>query len=256
LSRRKVRREGFVPECGPKLLTTILKAYLSANARENPVHYNEIARNLNIHETTVSRNIKFLVRAKFLQEVTRGTHKLTELGFKYAYDICYDIKDEARDVLRNLLVEYDLTNYVRSVILTRGPVTRDELVKRIASYTGLPLVSRYKTGINTFIDLLIDAGLLIEKDGVLNIEEKLTKEEYIEKSEVPIERISVKQEYSITELKMAHVEIRLRPTIDDIKIARNLLDMFETYILKASEERKQKEKVKSDVEKKLNNYFR
>ena len=55
---------------------------------------------------------------------------------------------------------------------------------------------------------------------------------------------------------MAHVEIRLRPTIDDIKIARNLLDMFETYILKASEERKQKEKVKSDVEKKLNNYFR
>jgi len=73
--------------------------------------------------------------------------------------------DDAVAALREILSEYDLTSWIHKHLSVKGPLSREELIRRIALHIDVPLsMSRFRVGINAFIDMLLGASLLIQGD--------------------------------------------------------------------------------------------
>jgi len=88
--------------------------------------------------------------AFFIKERPKN-YKLTEKGCEYAKRLELGLEEEAREILRETLLAYDLAKWICNLIRIRETksILRDELVRRIAAQIDVPLkIHRFKSGIN------------------------------------------------------------------------------------------------------------
>jgi len=225
---RKTRREGFVPECSFERLNELLRAFEEAGACKSGVSYKSVAELLGKDETWVSRNAKFLLRAGFLMRERRAVYKLTDKGCQYVRALELKLYDDAVAALREILSEYDLTSWIHKHLRVKGPLSREELVRRIALHIDVPLdTSRFRVGINAFVDMLLNAGLLIQgDDGLLRApsERIVPKPVYAEVVYNAHQRFTESKE--LVEFRYKHIHVTLKPCLDDIEIIERWLDML------------------------------
>jgi len=159
----------YIPEAVTfDTLNRILKAYLRAGGYEKPVSYRAAATRSGVHPTVVSSNNKFLVSSGFLTEEGRGTFKLSEKASRYAQLLDWGKEEEAKKPLREILSEYKFIAQILDYITINRKVTKDELMTRIISMSGIPRNSRYVTGVNSLFEMLTFSELLKEDDGAFS----------------------------------------------------------------------------------------
>jgi len=177
------KEKALIPEgIGLEILNRILLAYLKAGANEKAINYMDAAARSGAHHTKVSLNNKFLVAANFLTEEGRGTFKLTEKATKYTQMLDWGRLEEAKEPLREILNDYTLVRTVIDYITINNRVSRDDLITKIVSMSGVTKKTRYVTGVNTMIDMLTFSGLVREDDGMLT---------YVEKPPKPVPEITL-----------------------------------------------------------------
>jgi predicted transcriptional regulator len=173
-------------------IVKIIVAYLKVGAGDQPTSYSQAATMAKVSLDNVRRNAKYLEYIGMLQG-ERGNYKLTEKGRGYAQALDWGRLSEANSILKEMLKDNDLAKTVVDFVDMHQPVTRDDLVSQIALISRKPNESRFVTGINGFVEMLVTSGLLeIDSSGNLTVSKEKKKEELIKASvsapqeEVPI----------------------------------------------------------------------
>jgi len=246
-ARRKVRREGLIPECTYERLQELVLGFRIVGACKHGVSYESVAKTLGKDETWVSRNAKFLMKVGLLVRERPKSYKLTEKGCEYAKALELGLEDEAKSILRSILSAYELSRWTCNLIKVKKSISRDELVRRIAARVDVPLkIHRFKGGINAFIDMLIDAGMLVSReDGRIEVAEAIkVSEQPITIEYKPSEEVISAENIELTEIRFRHIRIVLRPNLEDIEIAKKLLKTLEELV---KAEKKEREVRRSDI---------
>ena len=182
----------LVPQMiGLEKLTKIIVAYLKAGADDQEISYNYVSNLSNVSIGNVRRNTPFFEYIGLL-EGTRGKFKLTDAGKAYAQALDWGRIKDANKTLRKKIRDNDLIKRIRGYVSINRPVEKDNLVSKIANIVGVVKSSRYKTGINGLVDMLVSSNLLKEDNKGYLIPAKfpIIKEEIViqpleEKIEIP-----------------------------------------------------------------------
>lgn len=159
---------------GLEALTRIIVAYYRAGADEQGVSYEDVGQLANVAMSNVRRNAPFFAYIGLL-EGDRPILRLTNLGKNYAQALNWGRIKEAGDILGKELKNNDLVLKILGYVDINKPVTKNDLVSRIAMISNVANEPRYRTGINGLIDMLVSANLLKEtEDGIVTSEKKIT----------------------------------------------------------------------------------
>lgn len=179
--------EVVVPQqIGWDALTKILVAYLKAGGDKEKVGIQEVQQISNVSQGNISVNNKFFVSLGLLEGEV-GQYKLTEAGAKYTKALDWGRIDEAKTVLRQTIKDKPLVGRTLSYVDLNKPVTKDDLVGKIASIAGVTKESRFSTGIRGFVDMLSACGLLQEdNEGRITIRKDIAEQDLMtDKRAVP-----------------------------------------------------------------------
>ncbi len=156
---------GFrIPSSSAEELRKIVCGY--THLGEN-VELPALARLLSLNKTVLSPNNPFLVEAGI---ITAGKKKsVTAVGQRLGRAWEHEQTEEARDVLRQIVGKNEnLTNLITTLRL-KGGMSTDDFSKHTLYAASLPSNARNRTGTRTIIDLFVEAGLVNELDGRLEI---------------------------------------------------------------------------------------
>ncbi len=149
-------------------LTKILVAYLKVGADQAEKSSGEVAQVAGVSEGNISLNNKFFASIGLL-EGRRGAYKLTHAGTEYARALDWGRLDEANGILSEAIKNKLMVQRTISYVSLNKPVSRDDLVARVATLANVKRESRFETGINAFLDILVLSGLLREDDGQISL---------------------------------------------------------------------------------------
>jgi hypothetical protein len=204
-------------------LNRILQAYLRAGAYEKPVSYKDASTRSGVHPTVVSSNNKFLVSTGFLNEESRGTFKLSEKATRYVQLLDWEKTEEAKEPLRELLPESSFVEQILDFVKINKKVTKDELMTKIISISGLPKKRRYMTGVNALFEMLTFSGLLKEEDDAYSSgAPTLTPE----KTEVSTKSIKLPSSATIVTAEKEVIPISISINIDENISIEKLKDVI------------------------------
>lgn len=178
-----------VPEMlGFDSLTRIIVGYLKSGASGKEVSYEDVANVSGISATNVRRNAPFFAQIDLL-EGSRGRYKLTDAGHDYTQALDWGRIKDASSILQKTLKDNDLIAPILAYVDINKPVTREDLRSRIAIIAGVSSASRFKTGINSLIELILTSNLLIEdeKGNISTSDDKRISEE----TRIPISTVSI-----------------------------------------------------------------
>lgn len=194
---REVETRMRVPQMlGLDALTRIIVAYLKAGADKREVIYGDVSQIANVATANVQRNAPFFAYLGLL-EGGRGKYKLTDAGKVYSQALDWGRIKDASSTLKNLIRDNELISRILGYVDINRPVAREDLISRIALIAGVDNVSRYRTGINGLVDMLVSSNLLNEDDqGNLNPAElPVIEEELIpiipEKPQIEVSQVGV-----------------------------------------------------------------
>ena len=148
---------------GLEALTRVIVAYIIAGADEKEVDYETVSQLSGVASDNIRRNASFYEFIGLL-EGGRGKYRLTELGKLYAQALNWGRIKDAATFLRKGIRDNDLVSRTLGYIDLNEPVTKDDLISRIAMIANVTNATRYRTGINGFIDMLISVELLKEDE--------------------------------------------------------------------------------------------
>jgi len=148
---------------GLEALTRVIVAYLKAGANEKEIDYESVSQIAGIAAKNIGRNASFFVFICLL-EGSRGKFKLTELGKSYSQALNWGRIKDANTLLRKGIQDNELVSKTLGYVDLNEPVLKDDLVSRVAIIANTPNYTRYRTGINGFIDLLLSVELLKEEE--------------------------------------------------------------------------------------------
>lgn len=158
----KAEKRMRVPQMlGLEALTRIIVAYLMVGADEKEADYETVANVADVSSDNVGRNARFF---EYIGLIVggRGKFKLTELGKSYAQALSWGRIKDAGAILRKTLSNNELVSRVLGYVDINAPVSKEDLISRIAIIAGVRPSPSYRTGIGGFIDMLISAGLFNE----------------------------------------------------------------------------------------------
>jgi len=162
---------------GLDALTKILVAYLKAGGDKEEKKANDVAEISGVAANNVSLNNKFFASIGLLQG-TRGVYKLTDVGIRYATALDWGRLDEAKRILAEVLKGRPLVVKTLSYVEINQPVTKDDLIGKIAFLAYVRNEPRYQVGIKAFVEMLTMSSLLTEdKDGKITAERRQLHEE-------------------------------------------------------------------------------
>jgi len=153
-------------------LTKIIVAYLKSGGDKGETSNKDVSQISGVSEANVGLNNKFFVSIGLI-EGKRGAFKLTDGGAEYAKALDWGRLNEAQTILRKIIKEKPLVVKTLNYIDLNKPVTKDDLVGKIAQFANVPNEPRFSTGIRAFTEMVVLSGLLVEdKDGKIIIGEK------------------------------------------------------------------------------------
>ncbi|MGH2533810.1 MAG: hypothetical protein ACRDJW_16075 [Thermomicrobiales bacterium] len=155
--------EGFrLPDSSYDQLTKIVMAY---NAFSQPESPSEVAKAIDIHATSISRNGGFLVGVGVLEGANKKL--LTSRGRSLSRALQHEMPDEIRRNWREIVATNDFMQKVLSAVRIRKGMERSALQSHIAYSAGQSKTNLVLRGANAVIDILRAAELLKEADGRL-----------------------------------------------------------------------------------------
>jgi len=147
-------------------LNEIIVGWYRSKAHEAPSSISEVNKRTGVETTTVSRQNAFLQDVGLLQK-EGNLFRLTEMGASYAKFLDFGQIEEAKRTLRTILSEWKGFQQVYDYLDLKGPLSREELADRIGLASDKKPVGGTKTGINAIIDLLLFAGIVVERENGL-----------------------------------------------------------------------------------------
>lgn len=149
-----------LPRTGYDVMAKVLKAYSLTG--DEAIGREEIANKAGLSGGQVSHTHSFLTSIGIL---TGGQQKaLTEEGKELARAIQYGFEEEEWNHWRDIILTSDAMQDILDTVRVQQPLADDELPKRIASTLEVPYEGYHKTGINTLVTIMENAGILREKD--------------------------------------------------------------------------------------------
>lgn len=193
---------------GLEALTRIIVAYLKAGADDRDVDYESVSQIADIAAHNIGRNATFYQYIGLL-EGGRGKFRLTDLGKSYAQALNWGRISDAANLLRKGIHDNELVSRILGYVDLNAPVPKDDLVSRIALIADVRNVSRYKTGINGFIDMLVSVELLKENENGNIVLAKISPTDV----ELEPKSVEFKEEFESKQPKM-EVPINITLNID------------------------------------------
>lgn len=158
-------------------LTKILLAYLKAGGDKDKVALQDVQQISNVSQNNVSINNKFFVSMGLLEEGEGRSYKLTDSGAKYTKALDWGRINEAKTILAQTISDRPLVKRTLSYVELNKPVTKEDLVGKIANIASVTKEQRFATGIRGFVDMLTASGLLQEDvEGKITVGKKETLE--------------------------------------------------------------------------------
>jgi hypothetical protein len=148
-------------------LTKIIVAFSKAGGDKTAVPIEEVAQISGVNQNNVSLNNKFFVYMG-LVEGKRGSYKLTTAGAEYAKALDWGRLEEAQSILKKIIKDNPFVQKTVSYVDLNKPVSKDDLIAKVAGFAGVSNEPRFSTGIKAFVEMLSLSGILKEdKDGML-----------------------------------------------------------------------------------------
>lgn len=136
---------------------------LSASDKdEKSVSLDDIAQTSGINRTLVSANNAFLRSIGVI--AGRKTFKLTELGQRLAKAIDFDVEEDIKKTISEIVKQSDFLTKITDAVRIRKSMTSDALKNHIALTAGLAKTDQTMQGAKAIIDFLLE-GNLLETDG-------------------------------------------------------------------------------------------
>lgn len=144
-------------------INEIIVGWYRSKAHETPTQISEVNKRTGIDETTISRQNGFLQDVGILQK--EGVmFRLSPQGADYARFLDFGQLEEAKYVLRMLLLDWKNFRQIYDYIDLKGPLQKAELAQRIGLAAEKQPVAGARTGIFAVIDLLLFSGVILEQE--------------------------------------------------------------------------------------------
>lgn len=145
-------------------LAKIIKGY--AHIGDN-ASLDSLANLIGMNKTAVSRNNKFLAE---LGIVSGGQKKSpTELGKKLGRALDHNQEEDSRRYWREAIQGSEVFSKLVTTVRIKSGMTSEGLSSHILYVSGQKANGPNKTGANTLVDILCNAGLLINVDGAVSV---------------------------------------------------------------------------------------
>ncbi len=146
----------------------------------------DIAKTTGMHETSISKNVGFLLSLGVLQG---GRDKsITEVGKKLGLALMHNVPDEIESILSDIVAEDEFLKNVLAAVRIRKGMDESSLRAHIAYSAGLSKTGSTTTGTGAVVELLKRSGNLKTEDGKLMVSAPIARSTIIE-SLVPPDKI-------------------------------------------------------------------
>jgi len=149
-------------------INDLIRGFLLSGADEGVVSVSDAADRAGMTSDLASRQTRFLCDSGIL--IKEGMKfRLTEDGVNYARFVDWNQDESAKKILSDILSRYELATKIVHFIRVTGPVSRDDLIRRVGVLSNVPSTPMHATGAGAFIDMLLFSGMIEEKDKNLYI---------------------------------------------------------------------------------------
>lgn len=161
-----------IPKTSFDTLNRVLRAYYLTHS-EMGVSIKEVAHNTGYIEAQIAKSNKFLIEIGFLTKAD-GKFKLTEKGHDYADNMRENNIKEANEILFNTIRDYSGIQLITNFVDVFGGVTKEQLATRIEEISSSKrTIADHRTGINCFIEMLLNSGILIQSEDRITLESEV-----------------------------------------------------------------------------------
>ena len=138
----------------------------------------DIAKNTGMHESSISRNVGFLLSLGILQG---GRDKsVTEVGNKLGLALMHNVPDEVESILADIVAEDEFLKNVLAAVRIRKGMDESSLRSHIAYSAGLSKTGSTTTGTGAVVELLKRSGHLKAEDGKLVVSSPIARPTSVE----------------------------------------------------------------------------
>ncbi|MFX0063649.1 MAG: hypothetical protein ACFFC7_15875 [Candidatus Hermodarchaeota archaeon] len=164
-----------LPIVNQEKIKGIILSFLKLDKISEKIKPPNIAQDANITQSAVRKTMRFLVDIGVITKLGRGEYQLTPEGAKYAKLLNWNRDDEAALVLKELLLESEeIERFLESLEDWGKPISREEGIERYGYMADVPPErDDLRRGIEAVILLLIESGLINEKEGLLSVAQNI-----------------------------------------------------------------------------------
>jgi len=170
----------------------MIEAYFLEDQRSGgePVKVPEVAQRAAMDATLLSRNNKFFQSAGVIEGGQKK--RVTELGRSLGLAISHGDQGEIKKNLGRLVSDSDFLTRIQSAVKVRSGMDPESLERHIAITAGAARSARTTTGARAVIELLTEAGLLVQDEsgtlraGTVTAEEPFAETESDDSPEVDL----------------------------------------------------------------------
>ena len=132
---------------------------------DKPASLSDIAKATGMHETSISRNVGFLLSLRLLQG---GRYKSpTEIGQKLGLGLMHNVPEEVENILADAVAQNEFLKNVLAAVRIRKAMDDTSLRAHIAYSAGQSKTGSTTVGTGAVVDLLERSGHLKQEDGKL-----------------------------------------------------------------------------------------
>ena len=132
---------------------------------DKPASLADIAKATGMHETSISKNVGFLLSMGVLEG---GRYKApTEIGQKLGLALMHNVPEELESILRDIVAEDEFLKNVLAAVRIRKGMDDTSLRAHIAYSAGQSKTGSTTTGTGAVVELLRRSGNLSSEDGKL-----------------------------------------------------------------------------------------
>ena len=132
---------------------------------DKPASLSDIAKATGMHETSISRNVGFLLSLGLLQG---GRSKApTEIGQKLGLGLMHNVPEEVENILADVVAQNEFLKNVLAAVRIRKAMDDTSLRAHIAYSAGQSKTGSTTVGTGAVVDLLERSGHLKQEDGKL-----------------------------------------------------------------------------------------
>jgi len=133
----------------------------------------DISKNTGVHETTISRNVGFLISLGILEG---GKNKAsTDVGRKLGLALMHNVPEEIEAILADIVAEDEFLKNVLAAVRIRKGMDETSLRAHIAYSAGMSKTGATTTGTGAVVEFLKRSGNLKSEDGKLVVSSPLAR---------------------------------------------------------------------------------